>query len=511
MFALALLLVGAGCPLGQHPALAAYGPQSSLGIVEAGDPLLLGEARGLVRLYPIENASTATSAAALHAAGALSCASLIEVAYAELRSPVDRSPLDEPLRQPLLAPFKGNTNEGADQEARIARIYDMATFKSPRSARLPMRLSPPQTVNVPGGSALSIALESDAFGTTDRAFGPIIRLNSTATATDAPPYQPLVEPYLLLSPSTSVRLMLDEDQDTLPLGARIFGSRAGFGAIDRTLELPVGDPYDPGDVTGRLLVAHSLGAGLPSLSIGFSLLSGNPGCTVLCDQNDQPIPGDQAFLARFLARSDASVAAADRRLNIYTLALYAAAFGSVVIPTARRGVFSRYEILEDLAVIGEGVLIGLTTPLTLETRFGRARPISFRPNNTVGREGRDANGAPFVAVRTAAASSASSAAITLLFVEEAGPGWVVPAILGLGALTTMVGYSEVDAGRVYPSDIPLGVINGFLSGAGVVLWHRIFWRGWPGDTSRGDLPLRLRGLDLRFANDVAIVTATGEL
>lgn len=509
MWALALLLVGAGCPEGQYPALALYG--SSLGLVEEHDPLLAGAPLELIQLYPIQNASTATAAALLHARGELSCGEKIEVSRAELRSPVDRSPLDEPLHQPLLAPLRGTTNEGAHQEARIARIYDMATFKSPLSARLPIRLSPPQLINVPGGSALSIALESDAFGTTDRAFGPIIRLNYVATATDAPPYRPLIEPYLLLSPSTSVRLMLDEDGDTLQLGARIAASRPGFGAIDRRFELPEGAPYDPGDVTGRLLVAHSLAAGLPAVSLGFSLLSGNPGCTLLCNQNDQPIPGDQAFLARFLARSDASVAAADRRLNVYTLALYAAAFGSVIIPTARRGLFSRYEIFEDLAVIGEGVLIGLTTPLTLETRFGRARPISFRPGNSVGREGRDANGAPFVAVRTAAASSAATAAITLLFVEEAGPGWVVPAILGLGTLTTLVGYSEADAGRVYPSDIPLAVINGFLSGAGAVLWHRIFWRGWPGDTSRGDLPLRLRGLDLRFANDVAIVTATGEL
>jgi hypothetical protein len=247
------------------------------------------------------------------------------------------------------------------------------------------------------------------------------------------------------------------------------------------------------------------------LSLGFSLLSSNPGCNVLCNRDDQPVPGDRAYLARFLARSDRQVQDADDRLNIFTLALFGAAFGSALLPTGRRGVLSRFEIIEDLAVIGEGVLVGLTTPLTLETRLGRARPISFRPNNTVGREGRDANGAPFVAVRTAAASSASTAAITLLFVEEAGPGWVVPAILGLGTLTTLVGYAEVDAGRVFPSDIPLAVVNGFLSGAGVVLWHRIFWRGWPGDTSRGDLPLRLRGLDLRFANDVAIVTATGEL
>jgi hypothetical protein len=50
-----------------------------------------------------------------------------------------------------------------------------------------------------------------------------------------------------------------------------------------------------------------------------------------------------------------------------------------------------------------------------------------------------------------------------------------------------------------------------LSGAGTVLWHSIFWRGWPGDTERGDLPLRLRGVNVGFLEGGASVGIAGAI
>lgn len=508
MWALALLLA-ATCPKVQHPALTAFSAdgQVRLAIVPEGAPLLSGTAGASVELLPIENARTATLAAILEQSGELACGATIAVSRADLRSPVDLDPLDAPLHEVVLAPHRGVMSEGAAQEARLARIFDLATFKSADAARLPLHLEDARVVRVPGGSALSLAIEGGAFGVVDRVFGPVVRLNEAATSTT--PIDPA--PSFLFSPSTAARIELDDREGSLRAGDRVQASSSRYGAIDRALVASPHAPYDPGDVAGRFFVAHGLALGLPSLSLGFSMLTQQPECNVLCNPRDQPIPGDRAFLARFLARDDASIARASARLNTSELLLIAGAFTSVLLPTARRGVISRLEILEDVLIIGEGVLVGLTTPVTLQTRFGRARPLIFRPNAPQGNAGRDAVGAPFVAVRTSAASAASTAAITLLFVEEAGPGWVVPAILGFGALTTYVAYSELDAGRAFPSDIPLAVINGFTAGAGVVLWNRIFWRGWPGDTSRGDLPLRLRGIDLRFANDVAIATLSGEL
>ncbi len=508
MWALALLLV-ATCPKVQHPALTAFADDAGahLAIVPEGSPLLEGSLEGTVSLYPVTNAATATLAAILDTSGELVCSASISVSIEKLRSPVDFDPVDAPLHEVVLAPHRGVMSAGADREARMGRIYDLATFKSPDSARLPLHLTEPRVVSVAGGAALSLAIEGGAFGVVDRVFGPVVRLNEAATSTT--PIE--LPPSIFFSPSTVARMELDDREGTLAAGDRVRASRPGYGAIDRPLLASKYAPYDSGDVAGRFFLAHGLALGLPSASLGFSLLTSEPGCEVLCNPRDQPFPGDRAFLARFLARDDASIARASARLNTAELLLIAGAFTSVLLPTARRGFLSRLEILEDAMVIGEGVLVGLTTPMTLQTRFGRARPLIFRPKAPEGNKGRDAVGAPFVAVRTSAAAAASTSAITLLFVEEAGPGWVVPAILGFAALTTYVAYSELDAGRAFPSDIPLAVINGFTAGAGVVLWNRIFWRGWPGDTSRGDLPLRLRGIDLRFANDVAIATLSGEL
>src|SRR5205823_6505306 len=161
----------------------------------------------------------------------------------------------------------------------------------------------------------------------------------------------------------------------------------------------------------------------------------------------------------------------------------------------RRGLVSRAEVIEDAMIIGEGMLVGLSTPLWLQRRIGRARPHLFHPELGKDLTGRDAVGAPLVALNTTVVFSGFSAATTLLLLEDAGSGFIFPASLILGSMASLTAYWEVHAGVVFPSDVPLAIIEGLLSGAGTVLWHQIFWRGWPGDNERGDLPLRLRGID----------------
>jgi hypothetical protein len=101
-----------------------------------------------------------------------------------------------------------------------------------------------------------------------------------------------------------------------------------------------------------------------------------------------------------------------------------------------------------------------------------------------------------MALNTTVVLSAYSAATTLMILEESGSGWIFPTSVALGGMALLTTYWEVHAGEAFPSDVPLAVVEGLLSGAGTVLWHHIFWRTWPGDTDRGDLPLRLRSVDV---------------
>lgn len=91
-------------------------------------------------------------------------------------------------------------------------------------------------------------------------------------------------------------------------------------------------------------------------------------------------------------------------------------------------------------------------------------------------------------------ASGLGAAATLFLLEDAGPGWIVPVSVLLCGLTAGVAYLEVHAGAVFPSDIPVGVVSGLAAGAATVFWHQIFWKGWPVDPERGELPLRLRAI-----------------
>jgi hypothetical protein len=447
---------------------------------------------------PIREVKTATEAAIRARAHAIACAKSATIAWADLRSPIDGKPLDAPIREVVLAPEKGVTDRGSDEEALAALVFDRATDKSADGARLPLRPRPPKIARTRAGDVLAVEIESEAFGTTAVAFGPVLRLDAPAlTSTLA--LQGVFAPRhrsFYTSRATEVRLALDDRRGALRPGDRIEARAPGFGAIDRPIGASESPPYDPGDVSGRFLVAHGLATGLPLLSIGLSLLNVTPACVTLCGASDQPLSVDASDLDRVVRRSASDLRASNvtfRTLEISTIAL---AFSSVLIPSARRGVLSRSEVIEDAMIIGESMLVGLSTPLWLQRRIGRARPISFHAELGPTLTGRDAVGAPFMALNTTVVFSAFSSAATLMILEESGPGWIFPAALALGGLAGLSAYWEVHAGVVFPSDVPLAIVEGLLAGAGTALWHHIFWRGWPGETERGDLPLRLKNLDL---------------
>jgi hypothetical protein len=168
---------------------------------------------------------------------------------------------------------------------------------------------------------------------------------------------------------------------------------------------------------------------------------------------------------------------------------------TTLIPSNRRGVLSRVEILEDALIIGEAISVSWTTPLFIQARAGRRRPIAFRDDTNLGDSGRDAVAPSLVSIRSNRAAVMLGASMMLLIVEDAGWGWVATATAVLAGLVAAVSYYEVQSGLAFPSDIPLGIFDGFVNGMGVVVYHRIFWRGWPSD-ERGGLPLRLQGLHL---------------
>lgn len=468
-----------------------------LALVPERSPLLLAPILPSVSLevVPLHDVDTPEEVLRAGQAGALVCGATRSISAAHIRSPVDGSGPFEPFRLPILAVVRGSMSEGSELEERIGRVFDLATVKSPRSHYVPVRAGAKRILPVGSGSVLAVPIESEALGRVAVLYGPIVRFDlgdrgAPLRASQGAPSE--AHRSILLSEAARMRLALDDREGALTPGDRVRAAAEGFGAIDRPVELSLGSLPRPGRSRDRFLVAHGLGIGLPLASIGFSLLNASPKCVTYCGGSD--LPGDRAFLERFLERSSEDISRHRSALSFAEAGVFGLALFSCVIPSARRGVLSRWEILEDALVIGEGVMVGLTTPLWLQRRIGRARPIRFHPSGAAVERGAGTIGPPLVATRTAMAASATSAAIALLFVEDAGAGWIAGAALGLGALSGAVGYLEARSGLVFPSDVPLGMLNGFLAGTGTVLWHRIFWRGWPGDTSRADLPLRLRGV-----------------
>jgi hypothetical protein len=249
---------------------------------------------------------------------------------------------------------------------------------------------------------------------------------------------------------------------------------------------------DRGPPWGRLALAHGLGLGIPLALWGTGLIGGAPRCRVLCDDTP-PLGVDAALLARVRSRDPAQV----RRLRGWArgvdLTLVGLGLLSTLVPTARRGALSRWEALEDALILGEGVFLAYTGPQGMRARFGRARPLAHHPSLGPELDPDDAVGPAFLALGANRAGAWAGGVVTMLLLEEAPWGYTLVAGVLLGGLGIASATLEVEAGFAYPSDAPLGFITGAINGAGMVLWHRMFWPGWPGG-ARGALPLQLQGV-----------------
>lgn len=413
------------------------------------------------------------------------CEAAVTIPARRLLRPASLARVFEPAPLPTIAPVRGTLDPGSAATVRIAAVHDLATSKG--STILPT-YAETREVQVPHGTTLATRFVSPAYGVTRYIYGPVLRLGATSAAA------PFVEPPAiaaspLVSAEALVRRRLDERDAALQPGDRLRHREPGLGAIDVEVT-SAGAIYDAGDATDRFLVAHGVAIGLPALSLSLSLL-GADDCVSICAE--QAFGFDERYLERFASRDAGAVRAARRRLTIFEAAGFGLAALSILVPTARRGVFDRLELLEDGLVIFEGVLVGMTTPSFLAARLPRNRPVAFHPTLAAEYEGRAAFAPPFVAFHASAVGSAWGAATTLLIVEEARWPWVLLSTLLLGGATAAVSYAEVDAGLAFPSDVAVAGIYGFLNGAGTVLWHQLFWKGWP-DAPRGNLPLQIRGV-----------------
>ncbi len=296
-----------------------------------------------------------------------------------------------------------------------------------------------------------------------------------------------------MSEDAAVREALDDRAGTLAPGDRVAAVRPGYGGFEKTVAMPNVKLHDPDGDFGRIAFAYSTAFFVPWVSSGLSLLT-NPKCVAWCV--DLP-RGDRAYLARFQQRSLASIDRSRSKLTAFEFATLGVAMLTTLVPTNRRGVLSRVEILEDALIIGEAISVSWTTPLFLQARVGRKRPVAFRDDMNLGDEGRDAIAPALVSIRSNRAAVMLGASMMLLIVEDAGWGWVLAATSVLAGLVAAVSYYEVQSGLAFPTDIPLGVFDGFVNGMGVVAYHQIFWKGWPSD-ERGGLPLRIQGFHVNL-------------
>ena len=114
-----------------------------------------------------------------------------------------------------------------------------------------------------------VEIESDAYGTVNIAYGPVLRINSGASTSTLAlqGLQAIHHRSPLTSRASEVRLALDDRGGTLRYGDRIRAEAPGFGSIDRPFTMSSTRAYDPGDTRGRFFLAHGLAAGLPLFSI----------------------------------------------------------------------------------------------------------------------------------------------------------------------------------------------------------------------------------------------------
>jgi hypothetical protein len=470
------------------------------GVVRPDDPILERPLKPEEEVTLFVLATQDLAAAAREAP--LRCAEPVTVHASRLVRPASGAPLFEAVPMPTVAPMRGVIDAGDVVTARVAKVLDLATVKDASSYVLPTFAESFRAVNVDGGVTLAADLSTPALGRTRTVFGPVLRLGATtATSSSAAPYPSKASAWL--SYETIIRRELDDDEGVAAVGAPLRGAAPGLGAVDLRLAPAVEPLHDPGEWSHRFLVAHGLAMGLPSLSLSFSLV-GSPGCVTMCDA---PFFGfDKSWLERFVMRSEEDVRGSQRLLLGLEIATYGLAALTTLVPTARRGLLSRFEIAEDALIVVEGVLVALTTPYFLQARLGRNRPVAFHPTLAAAYDEKASLVPPLMSFHANAAGAAWGATTTLLVVEEAGWGWVLASTLLMGAMTAAVSWAEVDAGLAFPSDVLLSGIYGFLNGGGTVLWHEIFWRGWPG-SDRGNLPLRIHGVRVDPAPGGTIVSA----
>ncbi len=488
------------CP-GERPyPIAAYAADDApvYGVVPGGAPIL---ERALapdeeVTLFVLATQTLDASAEVLE------CRAPITVRADRLLRPASLEPLFDPVPMPTVAPQRGVTDAGDEVTARVARVLDLATLKDASSYVLPTFAEAARPVAVEGGVTLGADIFSPPLGHTRTVFGPVLSLGGSPPP---PPPAPSFEAKrsAWLSYETIVRRQLDDEARAVAPGARVTGAAPGLGGIDARFE-PAVTPHDPDAWAERFLLAHGLALGLPSFSLSFSLF-GSPSCVTMC--NEQVFGFDQAWLDGFVLRSADDVRGAQNTLLALEIATYGIAALTTLIPTARRGLLNRIEIAEDMLIVFEGVLVALTTPYFLAARLGRNRPVAFHPTLAADYDEQASLVPPFMSFHANAAGAAWGATTTLLIVEEAGWGWVVASSILMGAMTAAVSWEEVDAGLAFPSDVVLSSLYAFLNGGGTVLWHEIFWRGWPG-SDRGALPLRIHGVRVEPTDGGTMIGAT---
>lgn len=463
------------------------GDELRLAVVPAGSPLLGAALSEVVEVWPLSGPMTLEEAASAVQARKLTCTSPIHLPIERLVSPVDGTPVDGTAPLYALGPERGRTDPGPEAVARLAEVIDLLTADKAEARVLPL-WAEPATVPVPGGSALALRLGTPPLGELVRLHGPVVRLGV-----------PAPEPARLLPPSSApgLRGALDREPGDPAVGDVLTATAAGYGALRRTVVAPTAVAYEAGDVYERFFVAHGLALGLPLLSIGIGFF-GTPRCVVMCEE--QVFFFDRNWLQGFVQKDAEAIRGAEKRLYVLEGATFLLASLAMLAPSARHGYSNRLEILEDILILVEGSLVALTTPILFRNRIGRNRPVAFHP--VIGPEvsGNDRIGPPLMAFAPNFGGGLMGAATTLLFIEDAPAAFTWATAIGLTGLSVWLTLTELEAGLAFPADGPLSFIYGAINGAGVALWHQIFWRGWPGN-DRGDLPLVLSGPQLMLTPD----------
>lgn len=481
----ALPICGCGGPCAAAPQLVRPGP-TSWAVLHEG------------QLHPIQ-ARTATQAAERFAQqGRLSCGPARPAETAELLSILQGQGVTRPVQRPVLAPKRGVSGYSGDpNEYAYARVLDLASLRTADEDVLPLTVGRPVWVSVPGGSAQARALLAVGFGGLRQVFGPVLRLGQPGEEA-APASEPVPAS---VGQAAALRVAID---NTPPPPPDVGFEVPGLGRWARPLKVWAGPREDRSGVGKRLAVAHGGAAGFATASILMTVFS-EPKCRVLCDDTP-PLGIDASYLRRFSARSADRVRRDQGVYLALDLSLAGLSLLSTLIPSARHGVLSRWEILEDALILSEGVVVAYTSPLGLESRFARSRPLRFHPELGPVTSQRRSVGPAFMAYGANRAGAWLGGVLTMLIVEEASWGYTLAAGLTLGGLAVASAYYEVQAGLAYPSDAPLSILYGAINGAGTFMWHRWFWAGWPG-AKTGDLPLRLQGVGISGLPGGAAVSA----